>query len=315
MSKKQQTLSSFFGVSPPPKKQKSESEQKKRLFSEKWLQDVPWLEANNERSEMWCKVCRSNPLLADRASAFYKGSTNFNHPLFDKHEKSKEHSNVVQAIANKQASREEISSRPLGKWREKLNEEQRQALCNIFLLAFHKAKHARPVTSYCEDIPLLTRLGVNVGSAYRSREGGTRIVQSIAKTISKELMDKLRSAEFWGLLFDGSEDITKTEQEIVYILSVSSHGEYSSDFLGLIELGADGTAQAITDGLVKLFLDVGLDDWREKLVALCTDGAAVNVGTYNGVVPKLRELVAIGDSRARSVHSTHFRELCKICRS
>lgn len=310
MSKKQQTLSSFFGVSPPTKKHQPEPEPKKRLFSEKWLQDVQWLEANDERTEMWCKICRSHPHLADKTGAFYKGSKNFNHPLFDKHEKSKEHTNVVQAIANKQASREELSSRPLNRWRDKLNEEQRQALYNIFLLAFHKAKRARPMSSYSEDIPLLKRLGVNVGGAYHSREGGSRIMQSIACSISRELHAKLQSAEFWGLLFDGSEDITKTEQEIVYIVSVSNNGEFTSDFLGLIELGADRTAQAITDGLVRLFQDTGLDDWATKLVAVCTDGAAVNVGIYNGVVPKLRQLAAIGDSLVHVLCTAHTLENC-----
>ena len=204
MSKKQQTtVSSVFGVSPPG------ARAEKILFSEKWLQDVQWLEANDERTEMWCKFCREHPHLPDKTGAFYKGSKNFNHPLFDRHEKSKEHTNVAQAIANKQASREEIACRPLTRWRDKLNEEQRQAPFNIFLLAFHKAKHTRPMSSYSEDIPLPKRLGVNVGGAYHSREGGTRIMQSIAHTISADLRAKLQSAEFWGLMFDGSEDITK----------------------------------------------------------------------------------------------------------
>lgn len=103
--KKQTTVSSFFGVPPPPpKKQNLEPELNKRLFSEKWLREVPWLEANDDRTEMWCKICRAHPQLADKAGAFYKGSKNFNHPLFNRHEKSKEHTNVAQAIANKQAS-------------------------------------------------------------------------------------------------------------------------------------------------------------------------------------------------------------------
>lgn len=308
--KKQTTVSSFFGVSPPPKKQQLETKSKKRLFSEKWLQEVVWLEANDDRSEMWCKFCRAHPQLADKAGAFYKGSTNFNHPFFNKHEKSKEHANVVQAIANEQASREEIASRPLSRWRDKLTEEQRQALFNVFLLAFHKAKHTRPMSSFSEDIPLLKRLGVNVGTAYHTREGGTRIMLSIAHAISGELRAKLQAAQFWGLLFDGSEDITKTEQEIVYIVSVSSNGEISSDFLGLIELGADRTAQAITDGLVKLFRDAGLNDWTTKLVAVCSDGAAVNVGVYNGVVPKLKGLVAIGESLVHILCTAHTLENC-----
>ncbi|TNN51963.1 hypothetical protein EYF80_037870 [Liparis tanakae] len=170
----------------------------------------------------------------------------------------------------------------------------------------HQAKHARPMSSYSEDVPLLKRLGVNVGGAYHSREGGTRIMQSIAHTISGELRAKLQSVEFWGLLFD----IAKTEQEIVYIVSVSNNGEFASDFLGLIELGADRTAQAITDGLVRHFQGTGLDDWTTKLVALCTDGAAVNVGMYNGVVPKLRQLATVGDSLVHILFTAYTLENC-----
>ena len=56
-----------------------------------------------------------------------------------------------------------MSSRPLARWRDELNEEQRQALFNIFLLFFLKAKHARPTSSYSEDVPFLKQLGVNAG--------------------------------------------------------------------------------------------------------------------------------------------------------
>ena len=268
------------------------------------MQEVGWLQSDDERTVMWCKICRENPNLADKSSAFYIGTKNFSHPPFDKHEKSKEHVNIVQTISQDR-------SRPLDRWQDKINEEQRQALTNIFLLAFHKAKHARPMRSYEEDIPLLQRLGVNVGTAYHSREGGTRIMETIATTISSQLYEKLKAAEFWGLLFDGSEDINKAEQEIVYIVSVSSKGEYSSDFLGLINLGAQRSAQDIVDGLVQLFHACGLtDEWKTKLVSVCTDGAAVNVGKYNGVIPKLRERVVIGDALVHVLCTAHTLENC-----
>ena len=65
-------LSSYFGVPPPPKKCQMESEpQKKRVLSEKWLQEVSWLQTNDERTEMCCRICRENPTLADKNSAFY----------------------------------------------------------------------------------------------------------------------------------------------------------------------------------------------------------------------------------------------------
>ena len=71
------------------------------------------------------------------------------------------------------------------------------------------------------------------------------------------------------MLFDGSEDITKTEQEIVYSVSVSSNGEFTSDFIGLIELGADRTAQAITDGLVRLLVSFIIPDGLHGVMKHC----------------------------------------------
>ena len=43
MSKKQAPLSNYFGVPPPPKKRQTEpppEQHKKRVFTEKWLEDV-----------------------------------------------------------------------------------------------------------------------------------------------------------------------------------------------------------------------------------------------------------------------------------
>lgn len=68
-----------------------------------------------------------------------------------------------------------------------------------------------------------------------------------SQTIGSELRKKLKSAEYWGGLFDGSEDN----------VSVSSNAVFTSDFLGFIEPGAKRTAQDIVDGLMKLFNDAG----------------------------------------------------------
>ena len=91
------------------------------------------------------------------------------------------------------------------------------------------------------------------------------------------------------------------------LFTLFSNGEFTSDFIGLIELGADRTAQAITD---RPFQDTGLDDWTKKLVAVCTDGAAVNVGIYNGVLPQLRQLAAVGDSLVHILCTAHTLENC-----
>lgn len=58
-----------------------------------------------------------------------------------------------------------------------------------------------------------------------------------------------------------------------------------------LNVGGTCHSRTITDGLVKLLHDALLDDWMTKLVAVCTDRAAVNVGMYNDILPKLWQLV------------------------
>ena len=53
---------------------------------------------------------------------------------------------------------------------------------------------------------------------------------------------------------------------------------------------------------IPVFKRAGIEEWRDKTVFLCCDGAAVNVGRKNGVAAKLRvdvgHLVAVHWSSA-----------------
>lgn len=97
-------------------------------------------------------------------------------------------------------------------------------------------------------------------------------------------------------------------QQHLWRFAASSNGEFTSDFVGLIELGADRTAQAITNGRVGLFQETGLDDWTTKLVAVCTDGPAVHVGCAKTPATCCGWRLPC----AHSVHRTHTGELFKI---
>lgn len=108
VAKKQQTLSSYIAVPPPTNNCQTKPEQKKRLFSEKPIQDVQ-LEANNERAAMWSKMCCLHPHHQTEHVRFIQAQRNI--PTFDKYEKMKEHMNVAQAVSNKQASQAEKSGR------------------------------------------------------------------------------------------------------------------------------------------------------------------------------------------------------------
>lgn len=59
---------------------------------------------------------------------------------------------------------------------------------------------------------------------------------------------------------------------------------------------------------MRLFQDTSLDDWTTELVPVCTD--CVNVGMYNDIVPKLRQLAAVGDSLVHILCTAHTLKNC-----
>lgn len=95
-------------------------------------------------------------------------------------------------------------------------------------------------------------------------------IQSIAQAISSEVREHLKAVAFWCLLFEGSENVTKVEQEIV---SLSSDKEFTSDYLGLIHFCCELS--------------------RTFTISVCTDRAAVRLGVYNGAIPKLNQVMAM----------------------
>lgn len=70
-----------------------------------------------------------------------------------------------------------------------------------------------------------------------SQEKGAHAFCSASDRSAQSWVKKLKAEALCGVLFDGSKDISKVEQEIVYIVSLSSSREFSSDFLGFIHLG------------------------------------------------------------------------------
>lgn len=178
---------------------------------------------------MWWKICLSHLHLRDKSGAFLKAQRIVTILYLTNVKRARSTWMWCNSLLINKPSEKICAVAPLtdGKTSEMTN---RGKPCLIFFsLLPQSLTHTHPMSSYPEDISLLKQLGVNVGRACHSRERGTQIMQSIAHTISGELWAKLESAEF------GSEDITKNEKEIVYIVSVSNNG----DFLGLTALGAD----------------------------------------------------------------------------
>ena len=86
---------------------------------------------------------------------------------------------------------------------------------------------------------------------------------------------------------DGSTDSSVKEKELAYIMFVGIDGRTKCSFLFI----ADATASGLKSLLEISFLDLGIDDWKQRLVSMCVDGAAVNLGVRRGLATILREEV------------------------
>ena len=104
---KQLDLSKFGFLSKDPaaeKKRKRLADQKKyegkrqRIFQEKWIEDFPGLDFNEEENKMYCTVCVKQPLYCDKSSSFVTGCNTFRVGSLQSHWKSANH--VMAGAAN-----------------------------------------------------------------------------------------------------------------------------------------------------------------------------------------------------------------------
>ena len=111
MAKNQPTLSKFgfFTRNPENEEEKrrrrTESQDKynknkrQRLFQNKWLEEFPGLEYNEEEEKMYCSICTRHRTRADTHSSFFTGCSTFRKPSIQSHWISTSHKACAAADA------------------------------------------------------------------------------------------------------------------------------------------------------------------------------------------------------------------------
>ncbi|CAL4059898.1 unnamed protein product, partial [Meganyctiphanes norvegica] len=131
---------------------------------------------------------------------------------------------------------------------------------------------------------LQAKNGVNIGNNYQNTHGVQTFIESIAHIQRSDTAMGLQQSRFFSLAADGSTDHGVAEQESVYVRYLVA-GEPVNKFLGLQEVEhstSDGVLAAI-DTVLLQHADISLETQKQKLVNVNLDGAAVNMGMYNGV--------------------------------
>ena len=165
-----------------------------------------------------------------------------------------------------------------------------------FRTAHAIAKKGRPFTDFVWMCELDEMKGLKIGETYRNHTQARNFVGYIAAVERKHFQEQISDAHCFSILSDGSTDSAVIEEEIVY----AQYAMVFVQFIGLQSVpkaDAQHSAAAITTA-TSTGLGVEEEVWRQRLVAIGSDGAAVMVGKRSGVAVHLSE----GPSHVLSVH-------------
>jgi hypothetical protein len=200
------------------------------------------------------------------------------------HEKSHIHT-LAQAIAD---AKNKPSEAPLIRSVRKMNEDDKARISRLVLNVHALAKHNRPYSDMVWINELDKAKGLEVQNRYNNSKYATTFAEYIAATEIDALVEECGRSSFFSLLSDGSTDSGILEQEMVFLRYIVG-GAVKVKFIGVQSVekaNAVGIVNALKTTVGKLF---AWEEFKDKLVSLGCDGAAVMVGKKSGVAAHLTE--------------------------
>lgn len=128
---------------------------------------------------------------------------------------------------------------------------------------------------------------LNTVASYCSPSSQNALLESLTKTMKKQLISQLRQANFFAVIADGTRDIRGYEQLAISIRYVYQYG-VQERFLGFVTLSgleAPALSKAILDMLAEYSISTS------KLVEQCYDTASVMSGQHAGVQALIKRAV------------------------
>nr|XP_006822890.1 PREDICTED: zinc finger protein 862-like [Saccoglossus kowalevskii] len=271
-----------------------------RKFQDSWKTGRDWLKYDAAKKSMFCTICTNGT----SAFASNDGCTNFRIESLRKHESSSIHRRAVQKVVIEKSS----NPRPLVSCVMNMDQTQYQRLQIIFRTAYYLAKNEKPFSDFADLLTLQEINGVKIGNTYRNDKQAASFIGFIGESIRRHVADSINESGLYSVLIDSSTDRAVVEEEIIYVRMLEDCRPVTK-FLSLQAMPR-GTAESIItaiDAGFRVEMGLGGNEWRERLVAMASDGAAVMVGNRSGVMTRIRQDVP----HLVSVHCTaHRLELC-----
>ena len=125
-------------------------------------------------------------------------------------------------------------------------------------------------------------------TCYCSDRAAAEFVDCVGEAMKEDFVKDILNTPYYSILTDGSTDASILEQEVLYVLFLSSSGVPVLEFLSVDtpqHAHADGLKQCIEDS----FQHIGITPLSSRLASMNVDGAAVNTGIHSGLGVKFKE--------------------------
>ena len=233
------------------------------------------------RRKTRCDVCCGFPALADVSSSLYIGTSGFRRTTLQAHARSKSHHKCSEA----HRARENPDAAPLGILLRNLTAQINEKLSKLFNSAYFISKENLAFAKFPELCKLQMKNGVDLGETYLNDHRCKEFIQSISSVMKSDFHLQITSRR--PFFFSCMADQAVEEEEIIFIRTVENGlavNKYAT-IQGVEKSDANGVLASIVNG----FEDIGINNWKDGLVACGSDRASVMTGVRNGVIAKLRQ--------------------------
>ncbi|XP_060596481.1 zinc finger protein 862-like [Ruditapes philippinarum] len=238
---------------------------------EKWKQNYPWLIVStmHEKKTLKCKLCSEFKTSTIWAK---DGTTNIQKSTLDRHNECDPHIEACK-LSIKKLDMELAPENKLEKG--KIDNADVYLMRTVYMVM----KEELPLDKVNAILELQRINKADISYRNLSWTTITEIQNLIALILKEDLIQRLRSSEYFAMLIDETTDVSISKRLSICVRYIHNGIPYT-DFLANIEL-SDGCAHTIVTALLTYFEKCEIN--TSKCVSLATDGASVMVGKKTGV--------------------------------
>ncbi|XP_053400429.1 uncharacterized protein LOC128557263 [Mercenaria mercenaria] len=216
---------------------------------------------------------------------FVSGNTTVKRESVAFHVKSAMHERAINSkCAQEKKARNEPSD--LEKGFQKIDMGTSEKMSKLFRTSYYIAMKERPFTDFPDLVDLQTINGLPLGDTYHTDKAARNFIEHIGGVYFDNIKGLIHDADYFSIFCDGSTDRSDTEKEVIFVKCLEDYYP-KMKYLKLVE-PENTKAEGILAAIDQAFFEFELNNYKQKTVGFCSDGASVMMGSKKGVIQLLK---------------------------